>query len=239
MLEPKLVTAKIVEIRRETPTVKSFLLDTGSAFYRFLPGQWIDLHLDVGGRIEIGGYSPTSSPLQQGLIELAVRRAYRNPVSRYLYEQVRPGDKVGISEGQGEFVYRCNLSRSIVLICGGIGLTPLMSIIRYTRQACPDNKVHLLYSIREPSEFLYRNELTELEKDWPSFKLWATVTGATHDCWQGSVGRIDKDALLQQEVDFLATFYLCGPSSLINTMAVALSELGISTDRILFESWSI
>ncbi len=238
-MEPKLVAAKIVEIRQETPTVKSFFLDTGSTLYRFLPGQWVDLHLDVGGRIEIGGYSPTSSPLQHGLVELAVRRAYRNPASRYLYERARPGEQVAISEGQGEFVYRCNLSRSTVLIGGGIGLTPLMSMIRFARQACPDNKVHLLYSIREPSEFLYRKELTELAKEWPSFKLWTTVTGANHDHWQGPVGRIDRDILLQQELDPLALFYLCGPPSLANTMTVALSELGVPTDRIRFDPWSI
>ncbi len=237
-MEPKLVAAKIIEIRQETPTVKSFLLDIGSTPYRFLPGQWVDLHLNIGGHIEIAGYSPTSSPLEHGLIELAVRRAYRNPVSRYLYERALPGEKVVISEGQGEFVYRCNMSRSIVLIGGGIGLTPLMSIIRYARQACPDNKVHLLYSIREPNEFLYRKELTELENNWSSFKLWATVTGAHHDCWRGPVGRINRNVLLQQEFDSLALFYICGPTSFANTMTDVLSELGVSADRIRFESWS-
>ena len=167
------MTAQIVKIRQETPTIKSFLLDTGNSGYRCLPGQWIDLYLDIDGCNETGGYSPTSPPSQQGFLELAVRQAYRNPVSRYLYERARPGDKVVITEGQGEFVYRCSLSQSIVLIGGGIGLTPLMSIIRYARLACPENKVQLLYSIRNPGDFLYQKELTELEKTWPAFRLWA------------------------------------------------------------------
>ncbi len=237
-MDQKLVAAKIVEIRQETPRVKSFILDTGSRPYVFLAGQWVELHLNVGGRIETVGYSPTSSPLQHDHIELAVRLAYRDPATRYLYERVRPGDRVIISEGQGEFVYDCELGRSIVLIGGGIGLTPLMSMIRYSRQACPDTKVHLLYSISEPNEFLYRKELTELEREWSSFKLWVTVTGANRDCWRGPVGRIDRDVLLHQALDPLAIFYLCGPESMITTLSAALSALSVPPERIRFESWS-
>lgn len=238
-MEPRLVPAKIVEIRQETPRVKSFILKIDSTLYGFLPGQSVDLHLDDGGHTKIGGYSPTSSPLQHDLVELAVRRAYRDPASCYLYERARVGENVFISEGQGEFIYHCDLSRSIVLIGGGIGLAPLMSIIRYARQACPDSRVHLLYSIRDPDEFLYRQELIELEKDWPSFRLWVTVTGSRPGFWQGPVGRINLDVLLRQALDPLALFYLCGPPALVKTLTTALATLGVPLDQIRFESWSV
>lgn len=238
-MEPKLVQAKIVAIRQETPRIKSFLLDVGGRPYRFLPGQWIDLYLDIGGQTEIGGYSPTSSPLQLSQMELAVRRAYRSPASHYLYEQARPGEIVVISEGQGKFSYRCAQNRSIVLIGGGIGLTPLMSMIRHASRACPENMVHLLYSIRDPSEYLYRQELTELATKWPQFKLWVTVTGANHDNWQGPFGRIDRNILRQQGLDSQALYYLCGPPSLTHSMTAALSAFGIPMDRIRFEAWSL
>ena len=66
--------AALVRIQQETPTVKSFLFDLGGERMEFKPGQWVDLYVDIGTSVEVGGYSITSTPLQSGTFELAVKK---------------------------------------------------------------------------------------------------------------------------------------------------------------------
>ena len=124
------LTATIVAIRQETPTIKSFRLDLNGHEIGFKAGQWVDFFVILEGAEAVGGYSITSSPAEQTTISLAVRRDDSDhPVTNWLHEDARVGDTVEVSLG-GDFYYEPDEAESVVLIAGGIGLTPLMSIVR-------------------------------------------------------------------------------------------------------------
>ena len=83
------IPVTIASIEEETPTVKSFRLDLRRQDFRFSPGQWIDCYVEINGKTEIAGYSMTSSPLDQGTIDIAVKRVGENPVTHYLHDKAR------------------------------------------------------------------------------------------------------------------------------------------------------
>ena len=100
--------------------------------------------------MEVAGYSITSSPLTNGRIEIAVKLEGENPVTHLLHTRAKIGDELHIDGGQGEFYYQRGKGDSIVLIGGGIGLTPLISILAYVAEAHPEVGATLIYSASSP-----------------------------------------------------------------------------------------
>ena len=124
------IPATITRIARQTPTIKSFDLDLGGRELGFKPGQWVDFFVALEGAEAVGGYSITSSPSVQDSIGLAIKLDDGDhPVTNWLHKDAQVGDVVEISLG-GDFYYTPDMDGPVVLIAGGIGLTPLMSIIR-------------------------------------------------------------------------------------------------------------
>ena len=232
-----LVPVRIAAIRQETPSIKAFELDPGKHELKFLPGQWIDCYAETAGLLEVAGYSITSSPLTGGTIEIAVKLEGENPVTHLLHKRAKVGDELQVDGGQGEFYYRREQGDSIVLIGGGIGLTPLMSIIAYVAEAHPDVRATLIYSARTPDELLFRARLEDIANSSGRIRCLLTVTGPAGEAWDGYVGRIGADLLTEAGVDLNARFYVCGPPSMIQDMVGMLDGLGVPPERIDYEGW--
>lgn len=232
-----MIDATIAAIRQATPTVKVFTLRTGEQRMEYKPGQWLDFFVEVDGTTEVGGYSMTSSPLAKGSIEIAIKYSEANPVTRHLHEQARVGDAVVLEGGQGDCYYEAGMARSLMLIAGGIGITPIMSIIRYAREATPEVPVTLLYSAPSVDEHLYREELEELAvaRDGLHCEFWVTRDGRLQP---GTVhGRIGEARLKDATTDAAALYFVCGPPSMIDEVTLVLLDLGIPKERIRFERW--
>jgi ferredoxin-NADP reductase len=126
---------------------------------------------------------------------------------------------------------------SIVLLGGGIGLTPLMSIVRYVDEDAPSTKLDLVYSVRAPDEFLFRDELEAIAERNPRIRNLFSVTRPVGDSWEGRTGRIDAGWLLDEGIDLDAIFYICGPPEMIQSMLAMLRGLGVAESRIHYEQW--
>lgn len=229
--------AHIASIKQETPTIKSFTLDYGEQAFQFLPGQWIDLSVNIDGKVETGGYSMTSSPLKQGTFELAIKQGARHPVTRFMYDRAQEGDAVSVSTGQGVFVYERGMGEKIVLIGAGVGVTPLMSILRFVDDAAPEVDATLVYSIPTADEFLFRSDLQEIEGRNPHIHCLVTVTQPDLDNWQGRTGRIDSDLLKKAGLSPDTMYYLCGPQMMIEDVVAELKKLNVPESRIVYEKW--
>lgn len=235
MAQKELITARIVEATQETPTIRSFVLDTGGQ-YTSQPGQWIDLFAEVDGETRAAGLSPTSMPDDQGRIQVAVKRAYAHPVTQWLYEQAGVGDTVRISHGSGTFVYTPERGRRVVLIGGGVGVTPLVSIFRYIDEHVPEAEAHLLYSVAQAREILFKDELEQRVADNPRLGMTVTVTGEP-GTWGGLTRYVDAALIEEQFLDPEALYYLCGPNAMVDDLAEALPALGIPEENVIFERW--
>ena len=228
--------AQIAAITPATPSIHILRLAIPDARFRFLPGQWVDLSIEIDGVTHTSGYSITSSPILQGEIELAIKASARHPVARWAHERAAVGDRVCVSQGQGPFVYLPEMSDNVVLIGGGVGVTPLLSIFRHVRDAALSTQVHLVYSVSDSREILFRDELDEAVQSHDNLHLSITVTQPDSN-WHGLTGRIDPVKLHALDVPDDTLYYLCGPKGMVEDMSTLLHDLGVPMNRIIFEKW--
>jgi ferredoxin-NADP reductase len=229
--------ATISSIERISPTVKLFGFDLGGVDLPFLPGQWVDLIIDTGPSVEVGGYSITSTPLQHGSIELAVKRLAHGAAAAYLHDRARVGEVVEIHGGSGGFHYEPEWQGPLVLVAGGIGITPLISILRYVDQSRLANPVMLIYSASSPSELLFQEEIKATAARNPAIRYAFTVTHPGEEHWEGPVGRISLDILRENAPEQDSLYYLCGPPSFQDDMATLVGGLEVKESLIRAERW--
>ena len=228
--------ARITAITPATPSIHALRLAISDASFRFLPGQWVDLSTDIDGTTHTAGYSITTSPIHQCEIELAIKASARHPLARWVHETARVGDQVKVTQGQGPFVYLPEMSDNVVLIGGGVGITPLLSIFRHVRDAALSTRVHLVYSVSDSLEILFRDELDHAAKAHDNLHVSITVTQPDPN-WHGLTGRIDPVKLHALDVPDDTLYYLCGPKGMVEDMSTLLHDLGVPMNRIIFEKW--
>jgi ferredoxin-NADP reductase len=228
--------AQIAAITPATPSIHVLRLAIPDPAFRFLPGQWVDLSIEVGGATHTSGYSITTSPIHAGEIELAIKASAHHPVARWVHEQARVGDVIHISQGQGPFVYLPEMSDNVVLIGGGVGITPLLSIFRHVRDARLPTQAHLVYSVSDSREILFRDELDTAARSHDNLHVSITVTQPDAD-WHGLTGRLDPVKLHALDVPDDTLYYLCGPKGMVEDMSTLLHDLGVPMNRIIFEKW--
>jgi glycine betaine catabolism B len=196
----------------------------------------VDLGVEIDGVTHTSGYSITTSPVHRGEIELAIKASARHPLSRWVHECARVGDRVRVTQGQGPFVYLPEMSDNVVLIGGGVGITPLLSIFRHVRDAGLSTQVHLVYSVSDSREILFREELEQAVHTHDNLHVSITVTQPDAN-WHGLTGRIDPVKLHAIDVPNDTLYYLCGPKGMVEDMSTLLHDLGVPMSRIIFEKW--
>ncbi len=206
--------------------------------FTFLPGQYVDVVVE-GYQTIVGGYSLTSSPLHPERLHIAAKRLLDKPTSIHLNDRAQVGDRLFIVGPSGEFTWTPDMGTNLVLIAGGIGVTPFMSMIHYMDEAVPKGRATLIHSARSPSELLFRDELTALTDRNPNIRVAFTVTRPGAEPWTGHTGRINEDLLRSVGVDSSALYYVCGPAGFPESIGDLLQRLGVYTAaRMRAESWT-
>lgn len=232
---------RVARVFTETPGIKTFrLVDPvgGPIPFTFLPGQFLTLTFAKDGRTIKRSYTIASSPAQRDYIEITVKREDMGLVSRYLCDEVRDGALFQVSAPQGYFTFTGKEAESIVLIGAGVGITPLMSVIRYLTDHAWPKDIYLLFTCRTPASFLFREELENLERRHPNLRVIATVTQADETQWTGNKGRITKELIAGSVPDVVKRrFHLCGPPPMMDATRAMLQELGVAAANIKSEGF--
>ncbi|MCI0505200.1 MAG: FAD-dependent oxidoreductase [Gammaproteobacteria bacterium] len=230
----------IKAIQQKTPNVKLFTLDYGAQDFRFYPGQWVDIHLTIDDETHNCGYSITSIPGSNHSIEVAVKLAPELKLTTYLHNSCKIGDEIFISRAKGEVYLTEHIAGPYVFIAGGVGITPLYSMIQHIQINKPHTPVTLIYSISTPEEFLFEKELRTLEKTNPDFRCLVTVSRTTHHHERFN-GRINADMLRAVSPPASSSYYLCGPPQMVDNVVEILhklrGELDIGEDHIHYDKW--
>lgn len=232
---------RVARIFAETPEVKTFRFvnaDGGPIPFTYLPGQFLVLTVGPDGKRVKRSYTIASSPTQHYYCEITVKREEFGVVSGYLHDQLQEGDTVEITAPNGRFTFTGHEADSIVLIGGGVGITPLMSVIRYLTDSGWQKDIFLLYCCRTSRDFIFRDELESLQRRHPNLHVVATMTRAEGTVWMGFKGRFTKD-LLAQSVPDLAShrIHVCGPPPMMEAVLQMLSELAVPTAQIKTEAF--
>ena len=218
--------AKVTEIRRETPNAKTFRLDL-SERTAFLSGQHFIVRLTApDGYTAQRSYSVASAPDGSGTIELTVERLPEGEVSSFLHDVVMVGDDLEVRGPIGGwFIWRGDTPA--VLVGGGSGVVPLMSMLRLARQRGQADLVRLVVSVRRPGDLYYASEL-------PGPQTTIVYTRATPPSWPRPAGRLSA-ADLSVPLNPDATGFICGSSGFADAATAVLRDGGMPVDRIRVE----
>lgn len=217
---------------KETPDIVTIRLERPEGF-EFEPGHFVAVRIRVDGKDYVRCYSISSAPGARGYFELSVKR--QGVVSNALHATARPGGRLFVRSPGGAFVYPAGDDRPIVLLAGGVGVTPLMSMLRHAVYTEPVRPIALLYSVRNEQDIAFRDELGSLSRRHPQLRIRVAASGggARPPLYQG---RIDEK-LLRTTVPNIADSicFICGPEPMLNGMKALLSSLGVPAPQIRHE----
>lgn len=228
------VPAKVLAVLDETPEIRTFRLERPAGF-DFRPGQFLMVRVAAAGRDEVRCYSISSAPEAPGYLELSVRRQGR--VSAALHETVRAGGTLPIRGPGGAFVYPEEKGVPLVLHAGGVGITPMISMLRHAAKAEPGRPVTLLYTVRTEADVAFRDELALLARRAPGVRVLVTLSrGEPRPGFL--TGRMDAERVARYVPDPAGAIHLiCGPASMTASLREGLSRLGVPPERIRFEAF--
>lgn len=243
---PAVVAAKwsgqlrVARIFQETADVKTFRFapPEGGEFlpFTFDPGQFLTVGVSVDGQELKRSYSISSSPCCQGWCEITVKHVAGGRVSAYLHEQVREGDLLNVSAPSGRFTFRGKEAPSVVFIAGGVGITPLMSSIRYLTDQSWPGEIFLIYACASREDIIFREELEYLRQRHPKLHITITLSKEESPDWPGPRGFVTKDMLLSVVPDIAARrVHLCGPPPMMDAVKKVLAEIGVPAEQVKTE----
>ena len=224
---------RVNEILRRADDVKSFRFRRPQGF-DFDPGQFLYITILIDGEKRSKHFSISSSPTERNFIELT-KKITDHEFSTAL-DKLKVGDWAYIDGPYGEFTFKGEYPK-IGMITGGIGITPLLSIIQYCTDTGIDSQITLLYGNRSEETIAFRKELSKLEQRNKSLKLLHILSRPSAD-WKGRRGHIDLQLIREELPDYMErVFYVCGPPSLVTDLVDALNTLGVPAANIKTEDF--
>ena len=203
-----------------------------------MPGQFLNVAFWIGGARMNRSYSISSSPTQREYVDLTVRREPRGAVSRHIVDLLKVGDLIEAGGPVGKFTFTGTEADSIVLISGGVGITPMVSITRYLTERSWAGDIFFIYACRTPADFIFADEIAALQRRNPKLHVAVTMTRPEGTDWKGPRGHLTKE-LLTQTVPELASrrIHLCGPPSMMDATKALLAELGVPPEQVKTEAF--
>jgi predicted ferric reductase len=224
---------RVVAVTREAPRVWTVLLKPSAGRpLDYAPGQFQFLR-PHGSAIpgEEHPFSVASSPSPDGLIALTIKESGDFTAS---IGRIKPGDRATVHGPFGRFshVFHPN-ANELVFVAAGVGITPLMSMLRYMRDRREARRVLLVYANRGPTDIVFRSELESIRcGGFPELKTVHVLTQPPAD-WDGPTGRLDTKSLRFHCGELSGkTFFICCPPTMTSGLIRGLKAAGVSPKQI-------
>jgi ferredoxin-NADP reductase len=225
--------AEVTAVRRQTDRSVTLTLRTNGAWSGFTAGQFLSVGVEIDGVRRTRTYSPADShhahPRQ---LELTITEHAGGLVSPYLRTALTPGAILHLGQAAGDFTLPEPRPERLLVISGGSGITPVMSMLRTLCDEDHTGEVIFVHFSRTSADALYRPELEALAADHPtvSASYIATREGGDH---------VSAELLRKLAGELDGTWAaVCGPPSLIDAVTTVWSELPGGTERLLTETFT-
>jgi ferredoxin-NADP reductase len=218
----------------------AFWFDTKGANYEFRAGQHADFSF-VQTSVHLRGdnsrtFSFASSPRDRGLVMIGLRM--RESGFKTVLKTASGNIRFRVSRPRGSFTLHRDFTRPAVFLAGGIGITPIRSIIHWATQERLPHKLYLFYSNRSPQDAAFLEDLEGLAMQNPSFTLIPTITRIKGPNWPYENGPIDHGMLTRYLRGLNGpVYYVAGPSGMVTAMTTLLRRSGISDDDVKTEEF--
>jgi len=185
-------------------------------------------------------FSISSSPVNHSHITITVKSLGDYTQS---LKQLTIGDEVTVDAPYGRFSYTAfNKENATVFVAGGVGITPVLSMMQYMNKMDEHRKVLLIWSVKKQTDLIRMAELKSYETQMPNFKCVPIVSSDAS--WQGESGRLDAIKLKSLlEANGFTTektgYFVCGPQNLMYMTLLSLKQMGIAKKQIHFEQFTV
>lgn len=228
-------------IHSVTPKIKHLRLTLPEeAEINFKAGQYIQVLAPKykGNKEEVyRAYSIASSPHEKHAVELFIGYVPQGVCTTYIHQHLKEEDTLTVVGPYGDFFYQDG-DRKMIMVAIGTGMAPIMSILKYMRDEKIDREVEFYFGARTRDDLYMMEELIQLEKDLPRFKLITCLSRPTEQCnWTGEQGRV---------TDLISKFltngenceaYLCGSPVMIDSVIPALEKQNVPKEYILYDKF--
>jgi ferredoxin-NADP reductase/MOSC domain-containing protein YiiM len=235
----------------ESETITSFYLvpEDGASLGEFLPGQFLTFKLTIPGQPEpvIRTYSLSDSP-NRDYYRVSIKREPPPPdqpdappglSSNYFHDHVDVGTTLSVGPPRGKFHLNRDSARSVVLLSGGVGLTPMISMMSDLTQSDAERPVWFIHGVRNGREHAMGEHVRRMVRENENVNAHIRYSDPSPDDTEGrdydSTGYVDM-RLLKQVLPFDDyEFYLCGPPPFMKSLYCGLLSLGVAESRIHYE----
>ena len=237
-----IVDRKVVE----SEVITSFYLtpEDSKEISDFTPGQYISIKLEIAGEkfTHIRQYSLSDAP-SKDYYRISVKReaGTANPdgmVSNYLHDGVNQGDILKVSVPAGDFVLNIEKNTPVVLLSGGVGLTPMMSMLKTVVEVQPERKVTFIHATANGNVHALRDEVEEISSldNVTSYFFYDSPTEEDRKNNRFDIeGYVTLNWLKEKISTKDADFYFCGPVPFMKAINRSLKEIGVAEGSIHFE----
>lgn len=232
---------KVEAVKRESSIINSFTLRPvdGGRVIRHKPGQYLTFWFEIPGHPPVKrNYSISDAP-NGASYRISVKREEQGLASGWLHDQVKPGVVLKVAAPAGEFFLAAKPERPVVLLSGGVGLTPMVSMLETITRDHPELAVHFAHGTLDGSTHAMGAHVRGLSQQHHNGRTTIfyqaprpeDVAGRDYDV----AGLIDADWLTANTPVDEADYFLCGPRPFLRALVAALSLSGVASDRIHYE----
>ncbi|TNF50893.1 xylene monooxygenase [bacterium] len=220
-------TTTVTEVISRTPTCKSVRMESPSGF-QYQPGQWAKVTPLPENNVESKPLSFSSSPTEPYLE--FTKRISQSDFSAVI-DHLVPGDTVRFRGPAGNLICT-GTEKRVVFIAGGIGITPVRSILRYLYDQEISGEHCLLYANSNIDEIAFGDEFEKLQDEKQSFKI-VNILADPPEGWKGHRGFLTLEIIRECVPDIAEqTVFLCGPPKMVECLEEYLAEMKVPADQI-------
>lgn len=236
----------IKEVKKETADSVSIAFDIPENLqneFKFLPGQYINVQIELDGKLLRRAYSISSSIYSKEL-RIGIKAIKDGTFSVYANNNLMAGDILEVSPPEGKFTLELSDSNknNYIAFAAGSGITPILSMIKSVIDAEAESKFILIYGNKSSESTMFKDEIDKLELQY-SDRFETHYVFSQEDTKTAYSGRISNEILNDilknkyAKVSF-SNYFLCGPEEMIDLVKNRLIELGINENVIKFELFS-
>lgn len=216
--------ARVTAVTRQTADTVTLRLQPNANWQGFVPGQYLQLSVDIDGRRHTRCFSPANSCHDSAHIELTMRVNPEGRLTRHLRDHAHPGMVVGLSQAAGDFALPAPRPERILLISGGSGITPVMSMLRSLCDEGHTGPITFLHYARSAEDQLYAEALDRLAARHANITLLRSYEDGAGEL----SGRFSREQLAAAVPDYAeATTFLCGPPPMMEAVESVWSADGL------------
>lgn len=225
---------RCVKVIQETRDVRTFcfMADQPLLFF-FKPGQFVTLELEIDSQPVMRSYTISSSPSVPYSFSITVKRVHGGLVSNWLHDNLREGDQLPVHGPVGNFNAIDFPADKVLLLSGGVGITPVMSMARWFFDTNANVDISFVHSARTPHDLIYHRELEHMASRIANFTLHLICEGhELGESWSGYRGFLSKPMLELMTPDYLQReIFCCGPTPYMQAVKRLLQEQGFDMER--------